>query len=254
MPAPQLAGETPALHGGSRFATTRWSVVLAAAGPAGSRRSADALASLCGTYWYPLYAYVRRQCISADDAQDLTQGFFLSLLEKDYLHSVERERGRFRSFLLASLKHFLADQRDRAHAVKRGGGHSIVSLDELREGEERYAREPARGLTAEQIYERRWALTVLASVLAALQRDYQNAGKTALFERLGGFLTGDDPRDSYAAAADALAMSEGAVKVAVHRLRQRYGQLLADEIAETVATPEAVEDEIRHLMEAVGTA
>ena len=210
------------------------------------------MTSLCGIYWYPLYAYVRRQGCTADEAQDHTQAFFLCFLEKDYLKQVDRERGRFRSFLLAALKHFLADERDRANALKRGGTQTIVSLDELRDAEKRYALEPAKGLTPEQIYERRWTLTVLDQVLRKLQNDYARSDKSKLFDRLKGFLTGGNHQDSHAIAAGDLDMTEGAVKVAVHRMRQRYGQLLESEIAETVTSADAIEDEIRYLFNALG--
>jgi RNA polymerase sigma factor (sigma-70 family) len=233
-----------------RFTTTRWSVVLAAADDKAPTRAREALAALCVTYWYPLYAYVRRQGNTADDAQDLTQEFFLRLFEKESLQHVERDRGRFRSYLLGAMKHFLSDQWDRNTAEKRGGGKLHASLD-FRDAENRYSIEPAKGLTPEQIYERRWTLTVLDNVLSRLQNEYTGSGKARLFDRLKGFLTASDKDDSMGKAASELGMTEGAVKVATHRMRRRYGQLLQDEIAETVATPEDVEDEIRHLFEAL---
>lgn len=237
---------------GSRFATTRWSVVLAAAENPAAPDFNEALSSLCSAYWYPLYAFVRRQGYSGDDAQDLTQAFFACLLEKNYLRQADRARGRFRSFLLSALKHFLADERDRAKALKRGGGRALVSLEALREAEGRYALEPAAGLTAEQIFERRWTLTVLDQVLVRLRADYGRHGKERVFDRLKGFLLGENPSDNYAIAAKELAMSEGAVKVSVHRLRQRYAEALTEEIAATVESESEIEEEISYLFESLG--
>lgn len=237
---------------GSRFATTRWSVVLAAADNAAASDFNEALGALCNAYWYPLYAFVRRQGHSSDDAQDLTQAFFACLLEKNYLRQADRNRGRFRSFLLSALKHFLADEHDRATALKRGGGRALVSLDALREAESRYALEPAAGLTPEQIFERRWTLTILDQVLSRLRADYSRHGKQQLFDRLKVFLLGENPADTYAAAASELSMSEGAIKVSVHRLRQRYADALTEEIAQTVETESEIDDEIRHLFESLG--
>lgn len=247
----QGRGNTSAQGGSPRFATTRWSVVLAAAQTAAPEFN-DALTTLCSDYWYPLYAFVRRLGHGRDDALDLTQAFFACLLEKRYLRQADRARGRFRSFLLASLKHFIADERDRAHALKRGGAQSIVSLDALRDAEGRYALEPSGGLTPEQIYERRWALTLLDQVLASLRADCETSGKARVFERMKGFLLGDSPADSYAQAAADLEMSEAAVKVAAHRLRRRYAQILREQIASTVETEEEVEDEVRQLFAALG--
>jgi RNA polymerase sigma-70 factor (ECF subfamily) len=226
-------------------------VVLAAAhGP--SPGSAEALATLCQAYWYPLYAFVRRQGHGPEDAQDLTQEFFARLLEKDYLRVADAERGRFRSFLLAAFKHFLSKERDRARALKRGGGRPVLRLD-FQAGEERYHREPAHDQTAEKVYERRWALTLLDQVLAAVEADYVRSGKPQLFERLKGFLTSDREADSCAAAAQELGMTEGAVKVAVHRLRRRYRLLLRAEIGQTVAGPDEVDEELRHLSRALAS-
>jgi len=242
-------------HANSRFATTRWSVVLAAAVNESTPDSSEALASLCSAYWYPLYAFIRRKGNSAESAQDLTQSFFACLLEKKVLQQVDRQRGRFRSFLLASVQHFLADEHDRARAQKRGGGRTIVSMDALRDAEGRYIQEPARGLTPEQIFERRWALILLDQVLSCLRTDYERSGKQAVFERLKGYLMADVSQiatDSYANAAEELKMSPGAVKVAVYRLKQRYAILLRDEIAATVETEEEIDDEIRCLFEALG--
>jgi RNA polymerase sigma-70 factor (ECF subfamily) len=234
-----------------RFASTHWSVVVAARRRS-SPESREALATLCRAYWYPLYAFVRRQGYSAADAQDLTQGFFARLLQKQFLAAVEREKGKFRSFLLAAMKHFLANERDRARAQKRGGG-AIVSLETLdfETAESRYRREPAHNVTAERIFERRWALTLLDRVLDRLVAEYAVAGKALLFEQLKDCLTAPDSARSYAELAATLAMTEGAVKVAVHRLRRRYRELLRDEIAQTVADPREVDDEIRQLFAAL---
>jgi RNA polymerase sigma factor (sigma-70 family) len=234
-------------HDGQRsFATTHWSIVLAAAHD--SRPDAQtALATLCETYWYPLYAYVRRLGHRAEDAQDLVQGFFAALLEKHYVKAADRERGRFRSFLLTALKRFLLKQRERAHARKRGGTARSVSLD-FESGEGRYSLEPSHNVTPEAIYERRWALTVLDRVIVRLRQTYADAGKAEPFESLKAFLTGETGAPPYEQVARELGMSEGAVKVAAHRLRRRYRDLLLFEIAQTVADPEVVEEELKYLL------
>jgi RNA polymerase sigma-70 factor (ECF subfamily) len=206
-----------------------------------------ALAQLCEAYWYPLYAYVRRQGRTPHDAQDLTQEFFLRLLKKGWLETVERERGRFRSWLLASMKHFLINEWDKARAERRGGGAIVFSVDEPA-AEERLRAEPAE-VSAEQLYERRWASTLLDQVLARLRAEMANAGKVALFEALKFCLTGEQRR--YAEVAGELGLSEGAVKVAVHRLRERYRALIREEIAQTVASPSEIEDELRALLAAL---
>jgi RNA polymerase sigma-70 factor (ECF subfamily) len=231
------------------FATTRWSLV-AAAGHGPPPEAQQALATLCRIYWYPLYAYARRQLPSAEDAQDATQEFFARLLEKDYLQAADPQRGKFRAFLLTAFKRFLAKERDRAHAQKRGGGRSIVPLD-FQSGERQFAQEPADHATPETLYERRWALTLLEQTLAQLRQEMVNAGKEKLFEALKGTLTGEDTVAPYAQLAARLDLSEQAVKVAVHRLRRRYAELLRGEIAQTVADPGQVEDELRDLFAAV---
>ena len=204
---------------------------------------------LCTTYWYPLYAFVRRRGHSAHDAQDLTQGFFARLLEKKDLASVDRARGRFRSFLLAALDHFLINEWHRARTQKRGGATVLFSFDAL-DAESRLRHEPATD-SPEQIYDRRWAMTLLDQVMARLRTEMAGAGKLAHFEALKFCLTGE--RTAYAEVGARLAMSEGAVKVAVHRLRERYRALLRAEIAETVATPEEIEDELRALLAALSS-
>jgi len=235
--------------GGSRFATTHWSVVLAA-GRRDSPESHEALAALCGTYWYPLYAYVRRWGHTPDDARDLTQGFFATLLEKRYLEAAKRERGRFRSFLLTAFKRFCAKERDRANAQKRGGAAKRVSLD-FPSGESRYSAEPSHGWTPEAVYERRWALTLLEQVMARLRLSYADAGKARLFDGLKASLAGESGAPPHGQLAAELGMTEGAVKVAVHRLRHRYRQLLRSEVAQTVADPHEVDDELKFLLAAL---
>jgi RNA polymerase sigma-70 factor (ECF subfamily) len=219
--------------------------VLAAAKPE-APEAAAALESLCRTYWYPLYAYVRREGHNPADAQDLTQEFFACLLARNSLLRVAPEKGKFRSFLLASMRYFLSDQRDRARAEKRGGGAEVLSLD-AQEAEERYRLEPVDRLDAEKIYERRWAMTLLEQALIRLRDESAAAGKAELFERLRRFVAGDSDA-AWGEAAAELGLSEGAMKAAVHRLRARYRALLRDEIARTVADPTEIEAEVRYLM------
>lgn len=232
------------------FHTTRWSLVFQA-GQKDSPQQQAALAALCQAYWYPLYAFVRRGGKPPADAEDLTQQFFARLLERNFLDRADRNKGRFRSFLLAAMKHFLADEHDRATAQKRGGGRSVVSLD-ASAAEERYRLEPVDRLTPERLFARRWALTVLEQTLARLRREYESAGKGALFDRLKAGLTGQSDAAGYAAVAAALGSTEGAIKVAAHRLRQRYRALLRAEIAATVSSDDEVEDEIGELLLALG--
>jgi RNA polymerase sigma-70 factor (ECF subfamily) len=232
-----------------RFETTQWSVVLAVGGD-DSSASRRALATLCETYWYPLYAYIRRRDYTPEDAQDLTQSFFASLLERRDFDDVTRERGRFRSFLLASLQHFLANDSDRRRALKRGGGQTVLSLS-LEDAEGRYRFEPAGPLTPETIFDRRWALTVIERVLDELRAEAREAGRAEEFERLKASLLGQAPSGGYAAIAGGLGTTEGAVKVAVHRLRRRFHETLRRHIAETVQSGQDVDDEIRYLIRAV---
>jgi RNA polymerase sigma-70 factor (ECF subfamily) len=231
------------------FATTRWSVVLRAG--AGSAAADDALAKLCRAYWYPLYAFVRRQGHGPHDAQDLTQGFFARLLEKKDLAAVDRSKGKFRSFLLAAMKHYLANEWDRAHAQKRGGGLALISIDDA-EAEGRYAHEAAEQRTPEQLFDRRWALTLLDQVLARLEDEMACAGKRAIFDALKFALTGASAAP-YEEIARHLGTTEGALKVAIHRLRDRYRTLLREEIAETVGSAAEVDEELRHLFAALST-
>jgi len=239
MPSPSSDSIPPGAH---QFTSTNWSVVIAARGDTVHARAA--LATLCEAYWYPLYAFVRRQGHSPHDAQDLTQEFFFRLLAKGWLSSVHREHGKFRSWLLASVKHFLANEWDRANTIKRGGQTTFVPFD-AESAEKRYRYEPTNPSSPERLFDRRWALTLLDRVLDRLCNEMTEAGKVAQFEALKGTLAGE--KTPYAAIAVALNSTEGAVKVAVHRLRERYRELLRNEIAQTVASPEEVDEELRGL-------
>jgi RNA polymerase sigma-70 factor (ECF subfamily) len=232
--------------GDAEFRTTHWSAVLAARDKS-SAQAQEALAELCQTYWYPLYAYIRRRGNNATEAEDLTQGFFARLLEKNYIGDVTPGIGRFRCFLLASLKHFLANEWDRAQTHKRGGGKAILSLDD-QQAETRYQFEPIENVTPETLFEQRWALTVLECVLARLREEFVATEKAELFNQLKVFLSSDQAGSSYAEIAARTGLKEGTVKVAVHRLRRRYGELLRAEIGHTVNQPNEVEDEVRHLI------
>lgn len=231
------------------FSTTHWSVVLAAGGR-DTARAREALERLCRIYWYPLYAYLRRRGHATEDAQDLIQGFFTRLLETRGLETVAPERGRFRSFLIAALNHFVSNRRDWDRAQKRGGGQRLLPI-ELETAEGRYQLEPPDPTTPEVLFERRWALTLLERILGGLRDEMTRAGKERLFDALKIYLTGEMPEQSYAEAGTALGLSEGAVKVAVHRLRRRYRDLLREEIAQTVSTADEVDDEIRYLWAAL---
>jgi RNA polymerase sigma factor (sigma-70 family) len=227
------------------FCTTHWSLVLEA-GREHSPAAARALERLCGVYWYPLYAYVRRQGHGPEDAQDLVQEFFARLLERHYLRLADRNRGRFRTFLLTSLQHFLINDWRKTRREKRGGSQRCLSLDEEM-AESRFAVEPRIEQPPDDLYDRGWAAVLLECALAALRSELEQSGKLALFERLKVFVWGEKNALSYSAMAGQLGLSEGAVKVAVHRLRQRYGELLRAEIAQTVTTPAEVEEELRYL-------
>jgi RNA polymerase sigma factor (sigma-70 family) len=235
------------LVGSSEFPTTRWTLVVAAADPQ-RKEARSALVSLCEGYWYPLYAYLRRRGYPADQAQDLTQEFFIRVLEGRYLDRADPEKGRFRSFILTSLKFFVADEEDRQRAQKRGGG--VVLPLELSSGEDRYQREPAHDETPERIFERRWALSVLDRVVERLRDEFVQHGRPEHFERLKMFLLGKSEAP-YAALAREMNTSEGALKVAIHRLRKRYRELFRQEIADTVADPGEVESELRFLAAAL---
>lgn len=209
----------------------------------------DALAELCQRYWYPLYAYVRRRGNSPEDAEDLTQGFFTRLLELNSLAAVRREKGKFRSFLLASLNHYLSDEWDRERAQKRGKGR-VISLDASM-AEERMTLDPADGLTPEKLFERKWAMTLLESAVESVQREYELAGHGRMFMALRFSIVGEKAAESNSTLSITLGLSEASVRVAVHRLRRRFRQLLRDEIGKTVATKPEVDDEIRHLFRAL---
>jgi len=232
------------------FTATHWSVVLAA-GRADSPAAHDALARLCRDYWQPLYTYVRRRGHDAHDAQDLTQEFFARLLEKDWLKQVQPEKGKFRSFLLAALNHFLSNEWDKRQRLKRGGGAAIVSLNDTRAEEARLAHEPADTLTPERAFERRWALTLIERALGKLEAECTAKGRGAEFAALQPFLSAKPDGEEYLRAAGQLGMSEGTLRVAVHRLRRKMGEHLRAEIAQTVARPEDVEAELRELFAAL---
>ena len=235
--------------GGGHFATTHWSVVLAA-GEASAPQAREALEELCATYWYPIYSFLRRQNRTHHDAQDLTQSFLTHLLEKNRLQSVDARQGKFRSFLLASLKNFLTNDWDKTQALKRGGQFTFVSVD-AEVGEERFRRELATTAVPDQMFEQSWAMTLLESVLARLRAEYLANEKAALFDALQVYLSGDRGGASYAEMAKRLNLTEGALKMSVLRLRRRFGELLRAEIANTVTSPEEIDDEIRCLFAAV---
>jgi len=228
------------------FNTTHWSVVLAAQRSDGLLAEA-ALERLCHAYWPPLYTYIRREGYDAHDAQDLTQEFLSRFIHKEWLGHLQDQRGKFRSFLLTFLKHFLSDERDRAGAHKRGGGQTLVSLDDTA-AEERYLEPPAQGLSPDQIFERRWAQTVMERALARLREEYEAGGKAALFEQLKEIQPGEHGQASYAEIGARLGLAEGTIASAVHRLRKRHREILRAEIAQTVARPEEIDEEIRNLL------
>jgi len=230
---------------GDIFATTHWTVVLAA-GRQHSPQAAHALEELCHTYWYPLYAYVRRRGHSKEDAEDLTQAFFTRLLEKNFLANLDSEKGKFRAFLLASLKHFLANERDKSQTQKRGGGSPHLSLD-WQTADTKFQVAATGEPSPDKAFDREWALALLARVIERLQNECVAEGKARLFEQLKMFLTAGKTDSAQRDVADALGMEEGAVRVAVHRLRKRYRQLLRDEIAHTLADATMVDEEMRAL-------
>jgi RNA polymerase sigma factor (sigma-70 family) len=229
------------------FATTHWSVVLAA-GRGTDPRAAEALEQLCRVYWYPLYAFLRRQGHGVEDAQDLVQGFFYHLLRREILHLAEPGRGRFRSFLLGTLKHFVSDEASKMKARKRGGGQPIISLD-WAGAEGRFQREPADEASPDRLFERRWAMTLLDRALDQLRAECGAEGRSDLFEQLQDFVTGEKGPISYSEAAARLGMSLSAVKSAILRLRRRYHELVREEVSQTVSRPDEVEEELRYLIE-----
>ena len=220
------------------------------AGHVDPQRARAALEKLCGRYWYPLYAFIRRRGYDRHDAKDLTQSFFAHLLNNDAFLRVDPDKGLFRTFLLAALTNFLNDERDRQQAAKRGGGRQIISWDEL-EAEEMFKHEPVETLSPEKLFDRRWALTVIQAALMRLRHEYEAGGKLALFQALEPCVTGEIRPGFYEQAAARLAMDPGAIRVALHRLRRRLGELLRSEIAHTVARPEDIEEELRHLFAAL---
>jgi RNA polymerase sigma-70 factor (ECF subfamily) len=241
--------ETAASGQGTWFTTTHWSLILNAQDTS-SPLAAAALEKLCRAYWYPLYVYVRRQGEDDESAKDLAQGFFARLLEKGYLAQAQREKGKFRSFLLTALKHFLSDERDKARAQKRGGGQTLVSLDDST-GQQRYCLEPVDEMDAEKLFERRWALTLLEQARARLKEEYLESGKSSLYERLKVFEGGDKNGPPYTQVAAEVGLTENGVKSAVFRLRQRYRELVREEVAHTVDSPEEVDGEIRYLISVI---
>ncbi len=245
-------GVEPSAKDSGLFTTTHWSVVLAA-GDSASPNSREALEKLCRAYWYPLYVYVRRRGYGPEDAQDLTQQFFARFLEKGSFSLADPSRGRFRTFLLKSLEHFVADDWKRAHRAKRGGGTVGLHLDGV-VAEACYAAELTETMTPERAYEERWALTLLEQVLGRMREDYARVGKARLFEALEDFLWGPDGSVSYAALAQDLATTEGALRVAVHRLREHYRDRLRAEVAQTVSGPSEVDVELRYLIGVISGA
>jgi DNA-directed RNA polymerase specialized sigma24 family protein len=244
-----MQSESP--DGRAGFATTHWSLIIAAGHP--SRPDCrDSLAQLCQTYWFPLYAYARRRGVAEDEARDLTQSFFAELLENNTLSVADPQRGRFRGFLLTAFRNFMSNEWDKARAQKRGGGTLPWSLD-FSSGESRYALEPVEQTTAERLFERQWVLSLLDQVLTRLRSEFVQQGRAELFEQLRPFITPQSAPPTYATICRSSGMTEGAAAVAVHRLRRRYRQLLRDEIAHTVSDPGDVDDEIRSLFQAFHT-
>jgi RNA polymerase sigma factor (sigma-70 family) len=234
-----------------RFPTTSWSLIVASAGRL-EGQSKQALATLCERYWYPLYGFIRRRGYDQDKARDLTQEFFLKLIEKNYVGGADRHRGKFRAFLLTAVKHFLMNEADREGAQKRGGGYTVVSI-ELVDAERWYQAEPVDRHTPEKAFERSWAVTLLQTATNRLQQESARAGKARQFERMKPLLTGENEGIRYSQIAEELGLSEGAVKVAVHRMRRRYREVLREEIAETVEAPEQIESELRYLAKVLET-
>jgi len=235
---------------GEIFATTRWTVVLAAGGRGGTPQADFALEELCRTYWYPLYVYVRRQGHSREDAEDFVQAFFARLLEKNYLEGISNDGGKFRAFLLVAVKRFLANEWDRANRQKRGGGVAPLSLD-WQDADTRYQIDPAHNISPDKLFDRAWAMTVLERVITRLRDENSSPGKAEMYAQLERYLMLGKDANSYDAAAKALQMTEGAVRVAVHRLRRRYRELLRDEISQTLADPGLADEEMQALFSAL---
>jgi RNA polymerase sigma-70 factor (ECF subfamily) len=233
-------------NGAASFNTTHWTIVLACGDEENSDRAQEALASLFQTYWYPLYAYVRRRGYDEHDAKDLVQGFCLHLQEKHAIAKADRQRGKFRTFLLSSLQNFLGHERERSRAQKRGGGHELIRLD-AEEADARYRLEPAHSVTPEVIFEKRWAHALLDQTISDLRADFIMRGKQRLFDGLSSFLTADLREISYQSAADQLRLPISAIKTTVHRLRRDYRSKLREEIGRTVSSPDEIDDELMHL-------
>lgn len=250
MPRHPTSGGSPSGQFSPRaaFVTTRWSVVLRAGETEGG--DAGALEELCRACWFPVYAFIRRGGHAAEEAQDLTQGFFAHVLERRLIGQADPARGRFRSFLLGALKIFLAEEARRASALKRGGGIELLPID-VEEGEERYLAEPATDETPDLLYDRRWAETLLARAMATLRNDYERAAKAELFAALSPFLSGRNANPSQEALAAQLGMEPNTVTVSIYRMRRRYAEILRQEIAQTVAEPAEVDAEIRYLLSVV---
>lgn len=235
------------------YATTRWSLILAAAKlPDPSEKDKEdgfeALSYLCQTYWLPLFAFAKRRTSSIEEAQDLTQSFFQKLLEKNYLANADPNRGRFRAFLITAFKHFLSNEWDKAHTIKRGGNVKTLSLD-FQKGDSQLSMEPASSLTPEQIFERQWVMTLLRNTLARLSDEYDEKGKGEFFERLKDFIVGESADTNYSELASEFNSTEAAIKMTVYRMRDRYRKILRSEISETVADPSEIDDEIRYLFQ-----
>lgn len=239
--------------GAANFNTTHWTIVLACGDDTDSARAQQALASLFQTYWYPLYVYVRRRGYGEHDAEDLVQAFCLHLQEKHALAKADRQRGKFRTFLLSSLQNFLANENERARAQKRGGGRDLIRLD-AEEADARYKLEPAHSVTPEAIFEKRWAYSLLEQAVTGLREDFVTRGKERLFDGLRSFLTSDLHETSYQAAADQLHLPLSAIKTTVHRLRRDYRSRLREEIARTVSSPDEVEGELLYLRKVLASA
>ncbi len=246
MPVPDKPSD--AQRGNDWACATHWSVVLAA-GQVESPRAAAAMEELCRTYWFPIYAYVRRRGHPSADAQDLTQEFFARLIEKQWVAEADASKGRFRSFLLTALNRFLANEWRNSRTVRRGGGRPIISLDDTAEA--RYVQEPASNVTPEMTYDRRWALSVFDRALSRLREQHATAGKTRLYDALKEYLSAEARDGDYAKVGSELEMTTGAVAAAVHRLRQHYRQLVREEVAQTVDSPGEVDDEVRALLAAL---
>ncbi len=245
--------QSQSASGSDRFRTTSWSMVLAARDKPVGTDSTDwheSLESLCGTYWYPLYAFLRRKGYSPDDSQDLTQDFFATLIEKDFLKAIDPERGRFRWFMMDAIKKFAASWNAAQSAQKRGGDRKILSL-EFEKGENRYQREPVDGWTAEKLFDRRWALALLDNAMSTLQEQYRATGKQRHFEALKIFLTPDSSPPAYADVAQELDLSLTAVKVAIHRLRDKYREVVLQQVADTLDNNELLEDEFDRLLNSI---